>query len=356
MARSTRKECIPHVSLALLTVLGGTISAMAPVSADAVSDFYSGKTITIQVGTGPGGGYDTTTRIVARYFGKHVPGNPNVIVQNVPGSGGLHNANAIYNTASRDGLTLGVFSSNVALEPLYGNKQARFNSEKFAWIGSMDSSIQACGVWNGGGAGIKKFADFVAAKKTISFGSTSATGGTSLYPLFMKNALGAPVKVVNGYKSTKEIQLAMSRGEVDANCGLHKATLLGAFRKDYESGNLNVFVQLGVGRREPFFGDVADIMSLMKTDELRQLANFVFGPALLSRPLMAPPDTPADRVNALRKALLDTIKDPELVATTSKMDVAFVPIGGEEVQKMIEELNRTPPELVKKAYQFTRTE
>lgn len=342
--------------MVLTALLGGATFMSGAASADAVSDFYTGKTITIQVGTGPGGGYDTTTRMVARFFGKHVPGQPNVIVQNVPGGGGLNNANAVYNTAPRDGTVLGVFSSNVALEPLYGNKQARFNSEKFQWIGSMDSSIQSCGVWDGAGVGINTIQDFIAAKKTISFGSTSPTGGTSLYPLFMKNALGAPAKVVNGYKSTQEIQLAMGRGELDANCGLHKFTLLGPFRDDYKSGKLKIFVQLGVGRKEPFYGDVPSIMDLMKKDEHKKLATLVFGPAILSRPLTAPPETPADRVAALRKALLDTIADPDLVAATSKSNVTYTAISGEEVQAMITELNKTTPELVKKAYDYTRTE
>src|SRR5690348_9111139 len=146
---------------AIVATFALSLSALA----DPVSDFYKGKTVTIQVGYGPGGGYDVTTRLFAQFLGKHIPGNPTVVVQNVPGGGGLKVANAIYNTVGKEGLTLGVFSSDVALEPLYGEKQAHFRPERFAWVGSMDTDVASCGVWKSAGTGIRTLPDLIAAKK-----------------------------------------------------------------------------------------------------------------------------------------------------------------------------------------------
>lgn len=336
--------------------LGGGLLAAQVANADPVADFYKGKTVTIQVGYGPGGGYDITTRLIAQFYGRHIPGRPAVIVQNVPGSGGLKVANAIYNTAAKDGLTLGVFSSDVALEPLYGEKQAQFRPEKFAWIGSMDTDVQSCGVWKGGGAGIKTLPDLIAAKKTVTFGSSSPGTDPSLYPLFFKNALGAPTKVINGYTGTKDIVLAMQRGELDATCGLFESSVRGSYMHDVEAGNLKIFVQISIGEKSPLFGDATPVMDAIKDAELRKVAELVFGPSELTRPLGAPPGTPKERVAALRNALLETAKDPGTVAAGAKMKIALKPKTGEEVEKMIAKFQATPADLVKKAYGYTHVE
>jgi tripartite-type tricarboxylate transporter receptor subunit TctC len=346
----------PHRTLARTPVWFAAVALLFPaasVRADSVADFYRGKTVTIDVGYGPGGGYDITSRLIAQFYGTHIPGNPTVIVENVPGGGGLTLANAIYNTAAKDGLKLGVFASDVALEPLYGNEQAQFQPAKFAWIGSMDTDRQSCGVWKGGGVGIKTLPDLIAARKTITFGASSPVSDTSVYPLFFKNALGAPVKVILGYTGTQDIVLAMRRGEVDAFCGLFESSVLGSYKQDVEAGNLEIFVQIVLGEKSPLFGDATPIMDAFKSDEMRQVANFVFIPSLLARPLAAPPGTPEERVAALRAGLLATVKDEETIATAQKMNMTLKPKSGEEVEKMIAEFQATPPELVKKAYAYT---
>jgi tripartite-type tricarboxylate transporter receptor subunit TctC len=336
--------------------LFGFMAAAAPALADPVADFYKGKSVTIQVGYGPGGGYDVTTRLVAQFYGRHIPGHPTVIVQNAPGGGGLKVANTIYNTVAKDGLTLGVFSSDVALEPLYGDKQAHFRPEKFAWIGSMDTDVQSCGVWNGAGANIRTLPDLIAAKKTVTFGSSSPGTDPSLYPLFFKNALGAPTKVINGYTGTKDIVLALQRGELDATCGLFESSVRGSYMHDVEDGHLKIFVQIALGAPSPLFGDATPVMDAIHDPELRKVAELVFGPSELTRPLAAPPGTPKARVAALRKALLETAKDPATVAAGAKMKIALKPKTGGEVEKMIARFQATPGDLVKKAYAYTHTE
>ncbi|HET9149799.1 MAG TPA: hypothetical protein VFO61_04885, partial [Alphaproteobacteria bacterium] len=241
--------------------------------ADSVADFYKGKTLTFVVGFGAGGGYDTTARLVARHFGKHVPGNPTVVVENMPGGGSLKVLNYLYNEPGlRDGSILGVFNSTALLEPLFGDAKAKFKAADFSWIGSMDSDVQACAVWQGAGVGIKTLPDLIHAKKTITFGSTGPAAPTATFPLFFKNALGAPLKVINGYKGTREINLAMHRHELDASCGMFESTVRGAFFKDFSDGDLDIFVQLGMGRTVPLFGKATPILTVLTTPELKQTA------------------------------------------------------------------------------------
>ncbi len=341
----------------LLAAVAGLVCAhAAPVRADAVSDFYKGATIAIEVGYGPGGGYDTSARLVAQFLGRRIPGAPSVIVRNTPGGGGLRVANMLFGAAPKDGLTLGIFSSDVALEPLYDNKQALFQVDRFNWIGSLDTDLMSCGVWKGAGVGIKSLADLVAAKKTIVFGSSAPSADTSLYPLFFKNALGAPAKVINGYSGTRDIMLAMQRGEVDGVCGLFESSVRGSYMRDVRSGDLNLFVQVGMDRKSPFFGEATPITEALKTDEMKAIGQLVFGPSLITRPLAAPPGTPPERVAALRKALAETMRDPELIAEAAKMQLTPIPMSGEEAQAMFAGFMATRADLVKKAFEFSHVE
>jgi tripartite-type tricarboxylate transporter receptor subunit TctC len=341
-------ESKAHWGAALAMVVTAAFSAHA--TADEVADFYKGKQIAFQVGFGAGGGYDTTSRIVARHFGKHVPGQPNVIVQNVPGAGSMKVANAVYNTAPKDGSVLAVFSSSVAMVPLYGKRKTKFETAKFEWIGSMHRDAQACAVWNGAGQGIRTLPDFIAAKEPIIFGSNGPTSPLTTFPLFIKNVLGAKVKIVHGYKGTKAINFAMQKGELTGTCGMYESSVRGAFFPSYKSGNLVLFVQLAEGIKVPLFAPATNIYDMLKTEEQKQMARLVFGPAEITRPLAAPPGTPKARVAALRKALLDTMKDPALIADAKRIKVVFKPIPGEELAAKFDSYFKTPKSLVDKTY------
>ncbi len=334
----------------LAVAMAAPIAFAVPASADEVADFYKGKQLNIQVGFGAGGGYDTTTRIVARHLGKHIPGNPNVIVQNVPGAGSMKVANALYNTAPKDGLVIGVFSSSVGMVPLYGKRKAKFVTNKFEWIGSMHKDIQGCGVWKGAGQGIRNLKDFVNAKQPIIFGSNGPTSPLTIFPLFMKNVLGANVKVVHGYKGTKGVNLAMKKGELSATCGMYTSSVQGAFANDFNNGDLNIFVQLGLSSNAPLFKEATNIFTMLKNEDEKKMARLVFGPAEITRPLAAPPGTPKARVAALRKAMLDTMKDPDLKKDAKRIKVDFEPMTGEEVSAAFEEFFATPRALVDRAY------
>lgn len=355
MARGTIDR---HIISRLRGAVAGVVAlafffAAVPVRAESVADFYKGKTVTIQVGYGPGGGYDLTARLIARFLGHHIPGNPTVVVQNAPGGGSLKTATAIAKNLPPDGLTLGVFAFDIALEPYYDKSRALFDPRKFAWIGSMDTDLQYCGVWKGAGAGIKTLPDLIASKKTVAFGSSAPGSVPSAYPLFFKNALGAPVRVVNGYTGTKDIILAMQRGEVDGSCGLFESAMRVGYMDNIKAGSLNLIMQSAIDGATPFFKGATPVMTVMKDDHMRKLARLVFGPANITRPLAAPPATPRERVDALRQALVDTVRDPETVNAAQAMKMNLRPKPPQEIDRMVEEFRLAPPELLKEVYGMT---
>ena len=341
-------------NIARMACTAWALAGAAPSAhADAVADFYKGKVVTIQVGYGPGGGYDVTARLIAQFLGEHIPGKPRVIVQNVPGAGSLKVANAIANNTPNDGLTLGVFAFDVALQPYYGEPQAMFDPSKFAWIGSMDTDNPYCGVWRGAGVGIKTLPDLLAAKKTISFGTSAPGALPTVYPLFLKNALGAPIKVIYGYPSAKEVALAMRRGEMDGACGIFESLLRTVYLDDIKSGDLQIFMQSASDETIPLFPDATPISKVLATDEMRSIARLVFSPVSITRPLVAPPGTPPDRLEALRKALMETLKDPAALAAGEKMNISLQPKTAEDIDAVIAQFKAVPPEMIKKVYSYT---
>jgi tripartite-type tricarboxylate transporter receptor subunit TctC len=357
---TSREHIMNHrISLAARSALPALfvgLAASPPAQADDVAEFYKGKDITINVGYGSGGGYDTTTRIFARHFGNHIPGHPGVVVQNMPGAGSMKAANYTFAVAPKDGTTLGVFASSTALEPLFGNKKANYDPRQFEWVGSLHRDIASCAVWKGAGQGIKTLPDLIKAKRTVTFGSTSPTAITSQHPLFLKHMLGANLKVIYGYKGTKEVSLAMQRGEVDGSCGMFESSVRSAYHQHVENGEFKIIVQFGRDRKIPYFGDATQMYTLLKTDEQRKIADVIFRQTELARPLAAPPSAPKDRVAALRKAMLETMKDPALLADSKKLQIEFDPVPGEETAEIFGDFYKTPPALVKKAAEMTQPE
>jgi tripartite-type tricarboxylate transporter receptor subunit TctC len=318
-------------------------------AADAVADFYKDKIVTITVGYGVGGGYDSLSRFYARHMGNHIPGNPQVQVQNMPGA--PRSTNHLYNVSPKDGTALGVFASSTALDPLFGSQDAKFEAEKFEWIGSLDRDVNACATWKGAGQNIKTLPDLIAAKKTVIFGASTAAATSSTHAVFLKKMFKANVKVITGYEGTNSVKLAMQRGEMDAACGLQASSVKTSYMAEVKSGEMQFFVQFGK-TPEPLFADATMMYSMIKTDEDRQIADLIFGQTEIARPIAAPPGTPKDRVAALRKAMLDTAKDPAFMAEAGKMGIEIKPITGEDVTKMFADYMKTPPALAKKAAEY----
>lgn len=328
-----------------------------PAQAQSGAEFFKGKTVTINVGFGAGGGYDTTTRLVARHFGRHIPGNPTVVVANMPGASSMRVATYIYSVAPKDGTVLGVPAAAVMLEPLFGNANATYDPSRFEWIGSMHNDTNACAVWKGGGANIETLDDLLKSPREVIFGSLSPETELTRFPMFLKHVANAPVRVVHGYRGTKAVMLAAQQGEVNAMCGMYESSVKSAYRAELESGDLKVIFHVNLDKdRIDTFGDAVGVRRFLDSDEMRQIGEILFRPTSITRPMMAPPGTPKDRVAALRKALMDTMKDPETIADGAKLDLEFEPMEGERIAEIMAGFQNTPPDLVKRALELSRFE
>lgn len=305
---------------------------------------FSAKTVTLLVGFPPGGGYDAIARIFARHFGRYMPGTPGIVVQNQPGAGSLTLANLLYNTGPKDGSQMGLMASSAVIEPLLGNAQVKFDAMKFAWIGNLNRDTAACGAWHT--SGIRTWDDAV--KRGARFGSSGPAAITSQHALFLKNVLGVPFTVLSGFGGTAGINLAMQRGEVDATCGMYISSVRGAFRNDFDAGNLRIFIQFGK-QPEPFFKDAANIYDLVKSEEDRLLTDFMFGQAELTRPLAAPPGTPAPIVAALRNGFNKTVADQDFLADVAKAQIEAVAMTGEETAARFASFTAVPKSLLQRA-------
>ena len=338
--RRRARAMIVATSLAVALAVG----AAAPARADAVADFYKGKSIDLFIGFGPGGGYDTYSRVLARHFGKFLPGNPTVTPQNMPGGGGLTVANFIYNKAPRNGTSLAMFGAFTGLEPLFGNDNARFETVKFTWVGNMNIDLAACGVWHT--SKIKSFEDMK--ERQVIFGSSGKASTTSQHPLTMKNLLGIKTKVIVGYQGTKDINLAMRRGEVDGSCGLYLSSVMSEWNQDLTNGDLHIVIQFG-RKNAPLFGDAVNIYDLLKTDEEKQVADIIFRQNEIGRPVVGAPDIPADRVAALRAAFMQTMKDPGFLADAEKARIPIDPMTGEDVTQLFQSFYEVPASVIARA-------
>jgi len=323
----------------------------APAAADEVADFYKGKTFTIVVGHEVGTGFDIYGRTLQRHLSRHIPGNPAVVVQNMVGASGINAANWLYNIAPKDGTVVATFVHPVPFEPLMGNSAAKFEAAKFTWIGNMEESVAICGVSKA--AAIAKFDD-MRTKETI-FGATGATGPLVKSALAVKNLLGVKMKVVSGYQGSASVKIAIQRGEVHGICGLPMSTITSFWRDDYESGNFKPIIQLS-GRKQAELKDVPHVDDYARSDEDRQVYGLIFGTQALGRIYLSPPAMPEARKVALRKALLDTMKDPEFIADATKTQIDISPMTGEETEAFIAKLSTASPAVIERTKQAFRSE
>jgi tripartite-type tricarboxylate transporter receptor subunit TctC len=333
--------------LAICALLAATI--VAPARADAVSDFYSHKTVTLTAGFPPGGGYDTYIRVLARHYGRFIPGSPSVVPSNLPGAGSMNAANHIYNTDPNDGTALGEFASSVVMEPLLGNKAALFDPVKFSWIGSMSQDVAYCGVWQTPGAAPATSFDDMLHKETI-FGGGAPAAITYQHPMILKNTLGAHIQVIPGYAGTRDIDLAMQRGEVNGECGLYGSSLKSQYSDDIKSGRLKLVIQMGP-RKSAEFGAVPSVYDYAKTDDDRAVLDVHFKQLVLGRPLAGPPGIPPDRLAALRQAFMATMKDKDFLAEADKVGLDIDPATAEEVQELLKHFAAFSPTIFGKARQ-----
>jgi tripartite-type tricarboxylate transporter receptor subunit TctC len=313
-------------------------------AADDVENFYKGRTVTINIGYSAGGGYDIYARVLARHLGDHIPGNPTVIPQNMPGAGSLKAINFLYNIAPKDGTVLATFARGLAMQPLFDKQGIEFDAQKLNWIGSITNEVSVCAFRTD--SGIATWQDMLT--KSYTVGGTGSGSDTDVFPNALRNMFHMKMKLATGYPGGEDIVLALERGEVNGRCGWSWSSLMSRNRSMYEEKKIFVPVQLSL-QKHPDLPNVPLVMDLTSDAKLAAALKLIFARQTVARPYAAPPGVPEARIRALREAFDATMKDPEFLAEAKKTDLEVQPVSGADVQNLVAELYRTSPEVVKLA-------
>jgi len=329
------------------TILAATTATPA-ASAESIADFYRGKTVTIYVGFGPGGGYDAYGQLLGMHIGRHIPGQPTVIVKHMPGAGSLALANYLYNVAPADGTAFGIVAAGVAFAPLIGapteKASVRYDASKFAWLGSLEKFTAIGIAWHT--SGFRTLED--AKVRELRFGSTGPASGAEGYAVLLNELLGTKNKAIRGYRGSNDITLAMERGEVDGFYGWCW-TCMKADRPQYiTEKKVNVLVQLAL-EPEPEMAGVPFVLDLIKDRKDNQVVRLVLAGLAMSRPFAAPPALPAERLQALRAAFVDTANDPVFLAAAMKAGRDISLFRGEQIDALLRESYALPGDVVRRA-------
>jgi tripartite-type tricarboxylate transporter receptor subunit TctC len=330
-------------------ILAAIITAQFPLSparAQDVAAFYKGRNLNMEIGYSVGGGYDVYARMIARFISTHIPGNPTIVSKNLEGAGSLRLANWLYNVAPKDGTEIGTIGRGVPFDPLLGNKAAQFDARKFSWIGSANNEVSVCVAWNG--SGVSKFEDLYAKQMTV--GGTGGGADTDVFPRILNAVLGTKMKLVTGYPGGNDVNLAMERGEVAGRCGWSWSSVVATHKKWLDEKKITILVQLGLSKH-PDLPEVPLVTDLAKTDEQRQVLKLIFARQVMGRPYLAPPNVPKERVEAIRRAFMETMQDKDFVAEADKAQLEITPVSGPEVEKLVTEVYQTPAEIAAKAAQ-----
>jgi tripartite-type tricarboxylate transporter receptor subunit TctC len=338
------KFLVTRLAAVALLALVCALPQISAARAQSVADFYRGKSIDLDIGYSVGGGYDLYARLIARRLGGHIPGNPTVVPKNMEGAGSLRLANYLYSAVPNDGAVIGAISRGAAFDPLLGETGAQFDASTFSWIGSANNEVSVCVAL--ASSGIRKFDDLYTTPLTI--GSTGAADDTYQFPALVNAVLGTKFKIVTGYPGGNDVSLALERGEVQGRCGWSWSSLKTTRLNWVRNKRIVVLVQMSLSKH-PDLPDAPLIMDLAKTDEQRQIFKMIFARQTMGRPYLAPPGVPAERLAALRKAFMDTMTDPQFLAEAAANKFEINPVSGEELQTLVKDVYRTPPEIVKKA-------
>jgi tripartite-type tricarboxylate transporter receptor subunit TctC len=338
----------------LFTTASIAVLAFAAIpahAADAVANFYKGRTVQVLIGFSPGGGYDIYARTLARYMGKHIPGNPTLVPQNMPGAGTLKVANYIYNVAAKDGTVFGTFARGIPMEKLLGRTVGeQFDATKFTWIGSVTDEPSVCVFW--AASGIKNWQDMQT--KPWKVGGSGVTSDLDIYANVLRNMFHLPGRLITGFPGGTEVLLSMRRGEVDGRCGWSWSALLSRDRDLLDKKLVTVPLQLGVEVNKDI-PDVPLVMDLTNDPKQKAALKLIFARQAMARPFAAPPNLPPERAKALRDAFDATMKDPDFLAEMKKLDLEVRPQSGVRIDQLVKEVYSYPPDVVKIASDAIRT-
>ncbi len=332
------------ILLLLLVAFTATAVGGRPARSDEVEDFYRGRVVNVIIAFSAGGGYDLYARLLARHMGKHIPGNPTIIPQNMPGAGTLKAAQYLFSVAPKDGTYIGTFSRSLPLSPLFELPGANFDPRKFVWLGSITHDTILCLSWNE--SKIKTFKDTLTAEYRA--GGEGKSSDPDLYATLLRTVLGSKVKLVTGYPGSADIVLAMERGELDGLCGISYSTLKSRHASWLADKKLNILVQGGVDK-DPELPDTPMLLDLAKNEEQRKILELYLVPQTIARPFVAPPGIPEARAKALQKAFVETMQDKEFLAEAEKLRLDVNPVSGNRIVEILNKIYETPKDTVVKA-------
>jgi len=312
------------------------IAAMASAQAEDVAAFYKGKTFQFVVGYPPSGGYDAYARLLVNYYGKHIPGQPTVILQNMPGASSLKSAQYMASVAPKDGLTVGMFNRGLMPQSKMKPQEVNVDFTKMTWIGSMANDIAICTIW--GAKGIKTFDDL--RKTKIVVGDTSKNSGGYIYASILHSLAPDNTRTILGYGSSGDVWLAMEKGEVDANCNVW-SSMKSQRPQWFSEHKANILVQFSQ-IKHPDLPNVPTVFEFAKTDDQKKALNFLMAAEAISRPIAGPLGIPADRAKALQDAFMATMKDPELIAAATKAKMELAPVDGPHAAKIAADIANSP--------------
>jgi tripartite-type tricarboxylate transporter receptor subunit TctC len=334
----------------LFKFMAGLAFVLAGAAAAYAQEFYKGKTIVFIVGTAAGGGFDTYSRILARHIGKHIPGNPNTIVQNMPGAGTLIAANYIYNKAEPDGLTIGHFSGSMIFKHVLGDQGVMFDGKKFGWLGTPAPERHTCVLTEK--SGIKTMEEWAASKRPVKIGSLGPGNATSAVPQLLRAVVGLPINIVEGFKGTADMRLAAEAGEIDGACWGWDSIKV-TWAKAVESGFVRPLIQTTL-EPHPDLPNVPVAIQQAKTKEGQDLLRFGFqayGPSAIA--YSVPPGMPKERLLLLQKGFMASMKDPDFLAETKKANLVVSPIDGPTITKIVADLYAVEPKLLSRFREIT---
>ncbi|HWG06287.1 MAG TPA: hypothetical protein VG271_14855, partial [Beijerinckiaceae bacterium] len=333
---------MPRKITALASALLACCWALPAAAQDAVAQFYRGKTITIVVGSTAGGGYDAYARLMAHFFSKHTPGSPVIVVQNMPGAGENLMAAYVANVAAKDGTVIGAGSADTILAPLIGRNLARnYDPSKLKYIGSADGAHFVC--YARTDAAVKTFADLFT--RELIVGASGAGGGSFDFPVLYNNVLGTKFKIVSGYPGSRQIGLAIESGELQGECGIDWSVVVSTHSEWVRDRKINVLIE----DPGPNMAGVPSAVDFAKTQQQRQILELVYSRAIFAWPYMVAAEVPNERVEALRKAFMETWTDPDLLAEAKKINLDVGPIRGADAQAMITKIYATSQDIIAKA-------
>lgn len=329
------------------SVMGGAgvacvalVAATSSTAAQTPAEFYKGKNVNVVIGYSAGGGFDAYARLLARHIGKHIPGNPTIVAQNMPGAASLKAVEHMVQVAARDGTSIATFSHTMPVQPLLGG--AKFNPKTFEWLGSITSETSVCISWQR--SSVKSWNDL--AKGGFTAGGTGKGSDQDMFVALLQNVFKLPIKLVSGYPGTNDVMLAAERGEVDGLCGLSYSTITTRYNELLEKKQINILVQ-AAAEKDPALPNIPFLLDLAKDQRQKQMLDLVVAAQMMARPFAMPPGTPKDRADAMRAAFKSTMEDRDFLAEAKKARAEVKPVYAPQITSFLDRVYATPADVVK---------